>query len=73
MTLRVLQRVRDLFSPAGTAEVRETRQPYFSDSEIGLIKLKLRENSAVALQKQKERGTAVHPRILAARENGAAV
>jgi len=31
--------------------------------DLDLIKLKLRENSAVAMEKQKERGTKMHPRI----------
>jgi hypothetical protein len=73
MTLRVLQKVRDRFWPAGTEKVTGQAQPYYSDSEIGLIKLRLRENSEIAMAKQRDRGTAINPKILAARKSGATV
>lgn len=73
MTLRVLQKVRDSLWPAGTQNGKATQPPYFNDSEIGLLKLRLRENSAAAVDVQKKRGHAVNPRIAAARAAGAKV
>ena len=73
MTLRVLLKVRDRLWPAGTEKVTGQAQPYYNDSEIGLIKLRLRENSKTAMMKQRDRGTTVNPKILAARKSGATV
>lgn len=35
---------------------KHAEAPYFNDSEIGLLKLRLRENSAAAVETQKKRG-----------------
>lgn len=68
MTFSILQEGEKTSRPVEINAAPEVPKPYLTDSELNMIKFKLRENIAVAMEKQHDGGTIVHPIILAARK-----
>ncbi len=70
MALNALQKLKasSFFDGPSKKEGSEAGSPFFSDSEIALLRQQLKENSDAAAEAVERAGVKLHPRVAALRE-----